>query len=121
MNGTLDEMFSKEQFFKIINTNKSNGTTFNRRDSLPNQVNFAEIQSLLNVKVKIKDSNNYLNKSSEMSATDLNKSVMEISDKKSKSFIFFLLNPFSNLVKTMILSYIWIALSMIYYGVSLGN
>ena len=40
--------------------------------------------------------------------------------KESQSMLEYLVNPIFNLVKTFLLTYIWIALSMIYYGVGLG-
>ena len=44
-----------------------------------------------------------------------------LKDIKNKNSVFnYLTNPISNLVKTCILGYLFIALSMIYFGVSLG-
>jgi len=43
-----------------------------------------------------------------------------IEKEKDTTLIDYLTNPLFNLIKTFILTYCWIALSMIYYGVSLG-
>jgi hypothetical protein len=40
---------------------------------------------------------------------------------KTNSPLQFLINPKFNLVITIIMAYVWIALSLVYYGVSLGN
>ena len=42
------------------------------------------------------------------------------SNTESQSLYSYLVNPVFNLIKTLLLTYIWVALSMIYYGVSLG-
>jgi len=46
--------------------------------------------------------------------------TLETNSKKSDSVYFYLFKSKGNFLKTCLLAYIWIALSMIYYGVSLG-
>jgi MFS family permease len=50
----------------------------------------------------------------------LNEQFNDIEKEKDSTLIDYLTNPLFNLMKTFILTYCWIALSMIYYGVSLG-
>lgn len=104
INGRGDVMFSKEKFFKQIESN-SNGHDKSLRE-LQTTDNFHEIQSLLNIKLK--------------SSTGDGEKDMEILEKHSGSILFFLMNPLKNLGKTLCMSYVWVALTMIYFGVSLG-
>ncbi len=112
MNEKSHKMFSKESFFKQIESNKD-GTIANHQRELEKRyqetlqsTNFNEIQSLLNIKVK---------------SSGNQESDIELLEKNSGSIIFFLFNPIKNLFMTLAMSYIWIALSMIYFGVSLGK
>ena len=104
VNGTTDHLFSKEKFLKQVESNNNN-TIDKHFDQLEEITNFHEIQSLLNIKKKIVDER----ESDEQEA------------KNNASIIYFLLNPIKNLWKTMLMCYVWISLTMIYFGVSLGK
>lgn len=41
--------------------------------------------------------------------------------KYNDSAWFYITHPLSNLVKLVLIGYLWIAISMVYFGVSLGN
>lgn len=110
VNGRTHRMFSKESFFKQIESNR-NGTIDSHKRELEDNViarstNFNEIQSLLNIKFK---------------GSGNDDRDVEILEKNSGSVIFFLFNPVKNLFITLAMSYVWVALSMIYFGVSLGK
>jgi len=53
--------------------------------------------------------------------TEVKQDLKTPEKKKSNELIQFLLNPKFNLIITMILSYVWIAVSLTFYGVSLGK
>jgi len=63
-------------------------------------------------KGQINEDNNLLSTEEKITQTE--------TEKESQSLFSYLINPIFNSIKTFILTYIWIALSMIYYGVSLG-
>ena len=102
MNCCGQKMFTRDRFFKQIDSNKRVSVD----NRIKNSVNYQEIQSLLNIKYK----------TAAKSAGD-----DQAREKNSASIVVFLLNPVKNLFKTLCMCYVWTSFSMIYFGVSLGR
>ena len=105
VNNRTEQMFTREQFFKQIDSNQ-NGTIENEL----NEVNFHEIQSLLSIKLKPK-----------VVETENLENEIDFIEKHEGSVFFFLRNPIKNLVITLLMCYVWMSMNMIYIGGSLGN
>jgi len=105
INKRSDKMFTRDQFFKQIESNE-NGTV----GVDGSHINFHEIQSLLSIRVKSK---NILQQNNDIEA--------EIIEKNTGSVFFFLINPIKNFFTTLMMSLIWISIALVYYGISLGK
>ncbi len=105
MNTRTDKLFTRDQFFKQIESNE-NGTI----GIEGSHINFQEIQSLLSIRVKPKHNHE-----------ENNETEIDIIEKHTGSVLFFLFNPIKNLITTVLMSLIWISLAMVYYGISLGK
>ncbi len=126
VNGRSDKMPSKEDFLKQVAyayEGSQNNQIVDKIVSDAN-INFQEIQSLLSIKIKPKRVRTVSQTSSihksEMLEIDVDESLTQ-KNYNNNSVIFFLMNPVSNLFKTIALVYVWIVLSMIYYGVTFGK
>lgn len=112
VNGTTDQMFTRERFFKQIEANE-NGTVGHGK----NEINFHEIQSLLSIR------NKYY-KSQVLDGTEekeVFKSTNELEVIQNKSLFYFLMNPIKNLLMTLLMGLFWIFLALVYYGFSYGK
>lgn len=117
VNKRSDKMFTREEFFKHTELH-ANGSSL-----LPdeNQIYFQEIQSLLSIKIRPKRGASILKNTSDINIkSQSNVEESEISEAEKNSVLFFLLNPRKNLYQTLLLCYVWIVLSMTYFGVSIG-
>lgn len=112
VNGTTDQMFTRERFFKQIEANE-NGTVGHAK----NEINFHEIQSLLSIRNKYYKSQ-VLDETEEKEMPFKSTNDLEII--QNKSLFFFLMNPIKNLLMTLLMGLFWVFLSLVYYGFSYG-
>jgi hypothetical protein len=115
VNGTTDQLFTQERFFKQIEANL-NGTVGEKK----NEINFHEIQSLLSIRSRHTKSQNKLN-DSKLEVAENVRSANEIEIIQNKSVFHFFCNPITNFFMTVSMGVVWICFSLVYYGFSYGK
>ncbi len=125
VNGRGDKMPNKDDFLKQVAyayEGSTQGTQIVDKVVSDANIDFQEIQSLLSIKIKPKRVRTVSKTSSVYKSGMLELDVDELPPQAdNNSVTFFLMNPISNLLKTALLVYVWMVLSMIYYGVTFGK
>lgn len=123
VNNRRDELFSEQEFLQQASLKNDPDKRATDMVQFKEQVYFHEMQSLLSLKI-VKDakaSSLIDSKGNEVKGNEAKGGKQhQVEKEKSASVSSYLVNPVNNLIRSLLIMYVWSVLAMTYFAISLG-